>query len=425
MAAHIQKGWVNYPHIKFISKKIAEAIAKGNGRLIIEAPPRHGKSWLISLFTPIWFLNLWPHKRIILASYEHEAATQWGRGVRNRLEESGLVKIRQDSSAAERFETYDYGGMICAGVGGAITGKGGDLCLIDDPIKNWEESLSRTKRRRIRDWFDSTFYTRAEPGATIIVLQTRWHEDDLAGYLQKEHADKWDVISLPALAEPNDLLGRKEGAALCPERFNEDKLHQIQKAIGSIMWRALYQQRPSPVEGGLFKRNTFRYWKERPEIETNLLSIDCAFKDQETSDFVSMQFWGRRGPNKYLLDRIKGQWDFNATLQHCLMMVEKHRPHEILIEDKANGPALISVLEGRVSGVVAFDPKASKLARAHMCLPQFEGGNVYFPEEADWLDEYETELCQFPNSDNDDDVDATTQAIIKMLDLDQPSAWVF
>lgn len=393
--------------------------------MIIEAPPRHGKSWLISLFTPIWFLNLWPHKRVILASYEHEAATQWGRGVRNRLESSGLVKIRSDSSAADRFETYDYGGMVTAGVGGALTGKGGDVLIVDDPVKNWQESLSKSKRKQVQEWFDSTFYTRAEPGATIIVLQTRWHENDLAGYLQSSHSDKWRVIRMPALAEENDILGRAIGEPLCAERFSKEKLQSIEKAIGSRMFSALYQQAPSPSEGALIKRSYFRYYDELPEIETHLLSIDCAFKDQETSDFVSMQFWGRKGPDKYLIDRIKGQWDFQATLSHCLGMVGKHRPHEILIEDKANGPALISVLQDKISGVVPFDPKASKLARVHMCLPQFEGGNVYFPRNADWLPEYETELLQFPNADHDDDVDATTQAIIKMLDLDQPSAWVF
>jgi hypothetical protein len=253
-AEHISRGlWIAYRWLEYVGDIVADTIARGNGRLIINCPPRVGKSELISHFTPTWFMDNLPHKRVILTSYESGIAMDWGRVVRNEIERNDMcrIELREDSKSAGRWNTPQGGGMITAGAGGPITGKGGDLIIVDDPHKNWAEAQSPLMQNRIWDWFCSTLYTRCEPGATIIVVQQRWAEEDLTGMLTTRHPDRWQVVSLPALAEEGDVLGRRVGEALCRERYNEVQYADIRTAVGHAIWWALYQQKPTA--GGLGK----------------------------------------------------------------------------------------------------------------------------------------------------------------------------
>ena len=241
--------WQPYQAQMFAGDLIARAIASGRGRLIINWPPRHGKSELVSKWTPLWYLDNMPGHNVILTGYEAGLASAWGRKCRNEIEQNTHMRISlsADSSAAHRWNTPQGGGMITAGVGGPVTGYGGNLIIVDDPIKNWQDAYSYVFRNRTIEWFNSTLYSRCEPNATIIVVMQRWHEDDLTGYLINEHKDDWQVICLPALAEENDALGRKEGDPLCPERYSRDAMLATRSACPVEVWDAMYQQRPGAV----------------------------------------------------------------------------------------------------------------------------------------------------------------------------------
>jgi predicted phage terminase large subunit-like protein len=421
MAEYLENGrYQRYKHICLLDSKMRDAIALGNARIVISMPPRHGKSFLSSLYTPAWFLSLWPERNVILTSYEANFAASWGRKVRNFIQEHGPtlnVKLADDSLASDRWQTLEGGGMITAGIGGPITGRGGHLIIVDDPVKNWEEALSETQRQKAIDWFNSTLYTRAEPGASIIVLMTRWHQRDLAGYLLTEHEDSWLELRLPAIAEEGDPLGRDLGQALCPERYNHEALERFRMAVGSRVWNSLYQQRPSTDEGNIFKRQWWKYYREMPNrFETKIMSCDLAFKETKTSDYVVLQIWGRVGAEKFLIDQVRARMDFPTTVQAIRSLRSKHLPSVILIEDKANGPAVIDTLKKEISGVIAVKPDGGKEARASSISAQIEAGNVYLPELTTnpWVNDFIEECANFPNGANDDCVDAMTYALKRL-----------
>lgn len=410
--------WIAYRHLVEISKKIAHAIAKGKGRIVVSIPPRHGKSELISKWVPAWFLDRRPDGRVILASYEADFAARWGRQVRTYFETTELptkTQIRGDSSAADRWETTAGGGMNTAGVGGAFTGKGADLLIIDDPVKNWEQAMSVGHREKVRDWFKSTFYTRAEPSATIIVLMTRWHEDDLAGYLLKEHDDDWEEIRMPATSEMDG-----KGEALCPERYSADDLGAIRKSIGSFMYGALYDQNPTPPEGGVFKRHWFRFWLPTTlpaQMDETIQSWDLPFDNaSDTSSFVAGQVWARKGADRYLLHEYHEQTDYPG-MKAAIRKVSADRPdaRTKVVENKAAGAPLIKDLKSEISGLVPWNPQGSKEARAIACSGEVEAGNVYLPHPsiAPWVREFIEEVATFPKGRFNDRVDAMSQALLR------------
>lgn len=430
MAEHLTDGkYKIYPHIDYLDKAIGQAIAKGGARLIISVPPRHGKSWLISRYTPAWFLTLYPEKNVILSSYEAGFAASWGRQARNFIQanEADLkIQLSQDSQAADRWNTREGGGMITAGVGGAITGRGGDLLIIDDPVKNWEEASSETYAQRTIDWWGSTFYTRAEPNASIIVLATRWSERDLSGYLlsdENETKDDWTEIKLPAIAEAKDPLGRKIGEALCPERYGKEDLDKIRKAIGSRAWNALYQQRPSAQEGNIIKREWIHFFTEYPkDLEEIIISVDATFTGKSTSDFVALEVWGRNKAQKFWLDLTYDRFGITDTIKALTALSRKWPKAALkLIENKANGPAIEDLLKKELSGIVLWEPKGDKVARLNAVAPQFEAGNVFFPHPTlcPWITPAVEELVTFPNAEHDDRTDALTQALIRFSEANE------
>jgi predicted phage terminase large subunit-like protein len=415
--------WQRARHLDLLSRWLAEAAFGQRKRIVVAMPPRYGKSETTSHWFPAWYLNLFPDRRVILASYEADFAAHWGRKVRNTIAaNTGVLRVRlaEDSTAANRWETTVGGGMTTAGVGGPLMGKGAHLLLVDDPIKNAEEAASQTYRDRTWAWWTSTAYTRLEPDGIAIVIMTRWHQDDLVGrLLQEQEADgeQWDVLSLPALAEEEDSLGRAVDEPLWPGRFNRRALDRIQAAVGSYVWTSLYQQRPSPAEGGMFKRHWWRYWRVLPgRFDEVIQSWDFAFKETRASDFVVGQVWGRRGAEKYLLDQVRARMDFTSSLAAVRNLSARWpRAMAKLVEGKANGPAVIAALQKEIPGLIEVEPHGSKESRAAAVTPQIEAGNVYLPEpaQAPWVHEYVEEHAAFPNGAHDDQVDATSQALAR------------
>lgn len=419
-----------YRHVEELAEALEAIVAGELKRLMVFEPPRHGKSLLSSRLFPGYYLARLPEKWVGLCSYEATLAQDFSRSAREGFIRVG-GDIRSDSTAVNLWQTVSGGGMWAAGVGGPITGRGADLGLIDDPIKNDEEAASETIRKKHKSWYDSTFYTRLEPGAAQVVTQTRWNEDDLSGHLleqEKHEPEGWHIINFEAIKERVQITvpesctlakdWRKPGEALCPERYNTQALNRIKGRIGSYFWNALYQQRPSSIEGAFLKRAWWKYYQAQPpEFDSLLQSWDISFKDTDGSDYVVGQVWGRAGARTYLLDQVRDRMDFPATCEAVKQLTAKWPTARLkLVEDKANGPAVIAALRHQIPGLVAVNPDGGKVARAAAASPLIEAGNVYLPDPtiAPWVGDLVSECSVFPNGANDDQVDALTQAINRL-----------
>lgn len=430
MAHHLTKGRFQIPrHLDVLGTAIRDAVRTG-GRLLVQMPPRHGKSWATSLWTPVWLLNIWPEKRVILASYEADFAASWGRLARNAIEEHQdelLVRLSEDSTAANRWNTPEGGGMITAGAGGAITGRGADLLIIDDPHKNAEEAYSKTHRDRVWEWWTSTAVTRLEPKAAVIVIQTRWHQDDLAGRILREQAAAWQVLSFSAVAQEDDPLGRAEGEPLWPERYDREALTSIRGNVGSRVWTALYQQSPVPDGGGFFKREWWegrRYREETPGryllhdgTRVNLedlrrwAAVDLATSVKTTADFTVITTVGALPDGRVLvLDVDRMRREGPDILPAIRRAHERWGTSAVWIERVGFQAALIQ--QGWREGLPVREAPANKdkVARALPLTSAFEGGRLLLPAVAPWLEAFEDEFASFPLARHDDVVDALGHA---------------
>jgi len=430
---------VNWHHER-LCDALDQLVAGDIKRLMVFMPPRNGKSELGSRRFPAYLLGKDPNAQIIASSYSADLASRMNRDVQRIIDSEEYREIFPDvglngSSSrtigkgsylrnSDIFEIVGHKGMYkSAGIGGGITGMGMTYGIIDDPFKNRKEAESKTVRDSVWDWYASTFYTRLEKDARVLIILTRWHEDDLAGRLLKQaqedpEAEQWTVINYPAIAEePLDESDPREiGEPLWPNKYDKDALTKIKKAVGSYEWSALYQQRPSPSEGNILNRGWWKYYKVMPQrFDEVIQSWDCTFKDNDDSDFVVGQVWGRIGADKYLLDQVKDRMDLPATIQAVRSLSAKwQRATAKLIEDKANGPAVIQMLKHEISGMIPVNPQGGKIARAYAASPEVEAGNVYLPDPsiAPWVHDFVEETAAFPNSANDDATDCFTQAII-------------
>ena len=410
-------------HTKYICR-VMEQIDRGEiKKVIFELPPRHSKSMTISETFPSFFIGRDPNRRVIEVSYGDQLAQKFGKANKDKILDFGKslfnIEIEKGNASKTNWGIEGFrGGMISSGIGGHITGEGADLLLIDDPIKNREEANSIVYREKIWAEWQNTLLTRLQPEAAIILILTRWHEDDLAGrILKSETADDWLVVNLPCIAEKDDLLGREEGEPLWAE-FGFDLEWALNKKIevGSYTWNALYQQRPSPEEGNIIKREWFRFYQSMDisEMEEVILSWDMSFKDKASSSYVVGQVWGRKGANKYLIDQVRRKMDFPSTQRAFEKMVRDYPAAGIkLIEDKANGPAIISSLQNIITGIIPVTPKGSKEARLHSVSPEIEAGNVFLPNMP-WTEDFIEEVVSFPFAENDDQVDAMSQALERL-----------
>lgn len=415
--------WEPGRHHQLICDKL-DAVARGEiTRLMIWMPPQHGKSMAVTETFPSYFLGRNPEKRVIEASYNDTFAQKFGRKNREKIEEFGsrlwnigLSPVNHSASGWDLDRRA--GGMISVGFGGAATGEGADLLIIDDPVKNRQEADSRAQRDHIWDEYASTFRTRVHPGAAIIVVMTRWHEDDLCGRLLNPDygaVEDWDILRLPAVAEEQDLLGRAEGEALWPEHgYDREWLKRQKASIGSYAFAGLYQQRPAPAEGGIFRRDWFQFYDRLPETGHMIQSWDCTFKDNDNSDYVAGHVWLRSGPNYYLVDRVHDRMGISETMRAVRTLSAKHpQARAKLVEDKANGTAVIELLRKELPGLIPVNPMGGKVVRAQAVSPYAEAGNIFLPRPADapWIHDFIEECASFPNAAHDDDVDAMTQAL--------------
>ncbi len=409
-----------------INEKLQEIAFGDLKRLAVFLPPRHGKSMLISQYFPAWYLGMFPDNRIILTAYEADFAASWGRKARDILNEYGKsvfgIEIDIKSSAANRWDIKNHeGGMLTAGAGGSITGKGADILIIDDPVKNSEESNSQLYRNKTWEWYQSTAYTRLEPQGAIILIMTRWHEDDLAGRILKNMENNihetWEIINLPAIAEENDIIGRKPGESLWPKRFGLKDLNNIKYTIGSYNWSALYQQRPQPSGGGLLKRSWINYYEQQeiPPLEDLDVyqSWDLAISTKETADYTVCTTVGVSDENKvYVVDWFRSRIDFPNQVKMVEKLAKKWNPLTIGIETNAYQKALPQQLkEESMLPIKEVNRTKDKVTRISSGFIHFENGKVLLPNKHSELENFINEYLYFPQGKHDDMLDSMELAL--------------
>lgn len=384
----------------------------GIRRLMVMMPPRHGKSEFFSKYLPSWYQGVYPKKRTILSSYEATFAASWGRKTRNLLEQHGHllgVRVARSPSSADQWEIEGTeGGMITAGAGGAITGRGAHLLICDDPFKNSEEANSETIRNRVWEWWTSTAYTRLEPDGVAIVIQTRWHEDDLCGRLLKEAAaggEPWRVLKMPAIGD--------DGAALWPERYSAERLAEIRRAVGEYYWHSLYQQNPTPKEGSFFKVGNLEIVDAPPAGLKTVRAWDMAYTDGDGDYTAGVQIGKADDGRYYVVDVVRGQWatdDRDRRIRQTAGM-DGRQVRIRIPEDPGAGK---SMALAQIRMLAGFSVRAEKVSknketRADAFSSQVNAGNVSLVR-GPWNRDYIEELRQFPRGSNDDQVDASADA---------------
>lgn len=426
-----------------ISKALMDVEAGRIRRLMIFMPPRHGKTMQVSEFFPAWYLGRNPSHQVIAATYSYERAGDVGRAVRNQFlhplynEIFPTCHLSPDSRGANKLSTVERGNYYSVGVGGAIVGRGANLFIIDDPLKSREDAESKITRKKLQDWFKAVAYTRLMPDNRIVIVMTRWHYEDLAGFLLERKTDDWKVLSLPAIAESKcELTKREVGDALWEKFYPTSKLRQIRNNIGSREWNAQYQQRPLDEEGSIFKLKDFKRYEYRQIVEYDVLSIihreppsekpfgikqiviswDTAFKESQINDPSSATVWGISKNGYYLIHVFNNHLSFpklkywTKKLWNRYVQWEIGGPILVIIEDRGSGQSLIQVIKDETKiPILGIYPEKNKVLRAEEVSTMIEGGRVYLPDEAPWLVPYETNMCQFPLGREDDDVDSTTQ----------------
>ena len=455
-----EASWFHAEVCRALDQFLADVIAKRSPRLMLFAPPRHGKTELVSRRFPAYALGRAPDLTFIAASYGDDLASRINRDVQTVIDSPAYLPIfpntriaglnARGSSAirnADMFETVNakgerYKGMYrSAGVGGGITGMGAHCLIVDDAVKDAEQANSEVYRNKVWDWFSSTAYTRLMPGGGVLIIMTRWHEDDLAGRLlarmKSGEGETYQVLSFPAIAEQDEKYRRK-GEPLHAERYSLDALARIRKSVAERVWISLYQQRPSAAEGNRFKRDAWRFWRPdgqvgfaRPDgcatkeasptqpltedyrFDEVCISVDANFKDRKDADPATVWVVGRKGTARYLLDRFSGPVGFGKTCAAIKAMKAKYpRARKVYIEAKANGDAIIESLRAEMTGIIEVPKEISnsgKEARAEVMEPVVLSGNWYLPEHMAWTADVVEQFATFPNGLHDDDVDAGAQ----------------
>jgi predicted phage terminase large subunit-like protein len=394
-----------------------EAVERGEiDRLMVEMPPRHGKSEKSSKRFPAWYLGRNPTRQIIAASYNSDLATDFGREVRNIVSSPEFaevfpdVRLRQDSRAADRMNTEQGGAYFAAGVGTATTGRGAHLGLIDDPFKDRQDADSELQRDRVWDWYRSTFYTRLMPGGAVVIVNTRWHDDDLCGRLLAQEGEvkdggQWHRLSLPAI--------NPAGEALWPEWYDVEALRRIEATIGPREWSALYQQKPQPDDGTYFLREWFKRWSALPSLHKYGTS-DYATKDG-SGDYTVHHIWGVDSQGDlYLVDRWRGQTTSDVWIERQCDLIELHRPLAWFGEAGPIYRAIEPALQRRMRErkvAVRMEPLASisdKPTSARGFQSRAATGRVYLPDTPEG-DAVLDELLRFPAGKYDDEVDACSK----------------
>lgn len=425
-------GYRDAAHHRLIAEHLEKVESGEIKRLMITMPPRHGKSMLASEFFPSWFIGRNPDKYIVAATYAQELADDFGRKVRNQIADDTYatlfpgVGLKSDSTSSRRFHvtqpsdnftTGQNGAYFAVGVGGPLTGRGAHLLLIDDPVKNREDAESEVIRKKTKDWYTSTAYTRLMPGGCIVVIQTRWHEDDLAGWLQDEHKHEgWVILDLPAI---NDA-----GEALWPEQYPVETLEQIKRALPPRDWSALYQQRPSPETGDYFKVEWLHDYETAPPLETmkTYMGSDYAVTSNG-GDYTVHAVIGVDPQNRmWLLDLWRAQASSDVWVEAWCDLVKKWKPSQAAEETgqikSGVGPFLTKRARERqvYTWRRQFPTRGDKAVRAQSIRGRMAQDGLMVPRNAPWLSDFKNELASFPVGVHDDQVDALG-LVGQLLDL--------
>jgi predicted phage terminase large subunit-like protein len=404
-----------------------DRIANGTlKRLIINMPPRHTKSEFASYLLPAFMMGKDPRTKIIEATHTAELAVRFGRKVRDLMDSEPYkelfpnVLLKADSKAAGRWDTNAGGEYFACGVGGALTGRGAGLLVIDDPHSE-QDAMSDLALDNAWDWYQGGPRTRLQPGGAIVIVMTRWGTRDLTARLIKSqtshNADKWEVIEFPAILP--------SGKPLWPEFWKIEELEAVKASLSLQKWNAMYQQQPTNDEGAILKREWWKVWPsdEPPPVNYIIQSYDTAYSKKETADFSVITTWGvfhpnqDSGPNIILLAVNKGRWDFPELKRIAKEEYEYWKPDNVLIEAKATGTTLQQELRRVGIPVTMYSPGGrrsgqDKVSRANSVAPILESGMVWAPD-TDWAEELVEECAAFPNGDHDDLVDSTTQALMR------------
>lgn len=430
-------------HIDLITEHL-EAVSNGQlNRLIINIPPRYMKSLCVSVMWPVWSWILKPELRWIFASYSQSLSTKHSVDRRQLIQSEWFqdgwknqFNLADDQNQKTEFLNSKRGHMVATSVGGTVTGKGADIIVVDD-VHNPLEASSDTLRQKAIEFFDQTLTTRLDnkkEGSIVVVMQ-RLHEEDLTGHLLEQN--EWTHLCIPALAETKIIYNfpiskqthiQNENEPLFSKRENTTEILKQKKALGSIAFAAQYQQQPSPAEGAIVKKDWFRFYTEAPaKFDELIQSWDMSFKDSENSDYVVGQVWGRVGAHKYLLDQVRKKMSFTDSLKAVVELSNKWpTTRRKLIEDKANGSAIISALNDKVSGIISITPTESKLARLSAVCPDIEAGNVWLPESKlkPFVNDFIDEVLRFPKGKHDDQCDCFSQALNDMNQREVAGAWL-
>lgn len=426
LIAYAAYQWPSYKdaaHHRLIARKL-EAVERGEiTRLMISMPPRHGKSMLASEFFPAWYLGRNPSHYVVAATYAQDLADDFGRKVRNQIADESYkaifpgVGLKAGSTSVKRFHvegpqdalvTDQDGAYFATGVGGPLTGRGAHLLLIDDPVKNREDADSEIIRRKMKDWYTSTAYTRLMPGGRVVIIQTRWHEDDLSGWLINEHRHEgWDVLSLPALdsnAQP-----------LWPEQYDLDAITRIRRALPVRDWMALYQQSPAPDDGDYFRSDWFRPYDKAPPLEQMTVygGSDYAVTADGGDYTVHAVVGIDPADNMYLLDLWRGQTTTDEWIEVFCDLVRRWKPLGWAEETGQIKSALGPFIDRRQRERSAYVARTQfptrggdKAVRAQSIRGRMALNGLYVPQHAPWYADFRRELLSFPAGKHDDQVDA-------------------
>ncbi len=419
--------WPNFiegDHHRVVADKLT-AVAKGDiKRLIVNMPPRHTKSEFASVYFPSWIMGIKPDMKIMQTTHTADLSVRFGRKVRNLMDSDEYasifpnVTLSADSKSAGRWETSQGGEYFAAGVGGAITGRGADLLIIDDPHSE-QDALSPNLLESCYEWYTSGPRQRLQPGGTIVIVMTRWSTLDLTAKLlnrQTEvHADQWDVVELPAIFEDS-------GNVLWPEFWKKEELESVKASIPVSKWNAQYQQNPTSEEGAIVKREWWNIWEDDspPPCSYVIQSYDTAFSKKQSADYSAITTWGIFSPAEdkgdaiILLNAERGRWDFPELKAVAMEQYDEYKPDSVLIEAQASGTPLTHELRAMGVPVTNYRPSRGndKVTRVHAVSPVFEAGMVWAPDRI-FADEVIEECASFPFGEHDDYVDSMTQAVLR------------
>ena len=413
--------FVEGSHHKHIADKFNKLATGEITRLIVNMPPRHTKSEFASYLLPSWMVGRDPKLKIIQTTHNSELAVRFGRKSKHLIDSEDYRKIfnttlQEDSKAAGRWETAQGGEYFAAGVGGAITGRGADLLIIDDPHSE-QDALSPDALERAYEWYTSGPRQRLQPGGKIVLVMTRWSTKDLTAKLiqnQKEpKSDQWHVVEFPALMDHGPVW---------PEYWTTDELEKVKATLPVGKWNAQWMQQPTSEEGAILKREWWQVYNKEtiPPLHHVIQSYDTAFLKKQTADYSAITTWGVWYPsedqpaNLLLLDAVKGRYEFPELRRLALQQYKYWQPESVIIEAKASGLPLTYELRQMDIPVINFTPSKGndKHARVNAVAPLFESGMIWAPEQK-FADEVIEECAAFPNGDHDDLVDSTTQAIMR------------